>query len=156
MAAGGGGRALLSYDVTLDRVDESVSAARTRQAAITVGTGQNGRVAALNPAELLLAAVGACMLKNIERVAPLLKLDFSGVHIELHGERRDVPPGLARIDYRILLDTEEEERRLELLHRNLRQYGTVFNTVAPGTMISGTLSRGPVPAGRLRDPGPRP
>ncbi|MCK9365774.1 MAG: OsmC family protein [Metallibacterium scheffleri] len=41
-----------------------------------------GRVDAFNPAELLLAAVGACMMKNIERVAPIIGFKFRGVHIE--------------------------------------------------------------------------
>ncbi len=147
---------MLSYEVTLDRVDECVSTARIERAAITVGSGQDGRVAAFNPAELLLAAVGACMLKNIERVAPLLKLRFSAVHIELRGERRDVPPGMARIDYRILVDTEEDERRLKLLHRNVRHYGTVFNTVAQGTPVSGTLVRGRARRDRAEVPGAHP
>ena len=45
------------------------------------------------------------------------------------------------IDYEILVDTDESERRLELLHDNVRKYGTVFNTIAPGTRLAGVLRR---------------
>ena len=41
----------------------------------------------------------------------------------------------------IVLDTDESEQRLALLHQNVKNYGTVFNTVAPGTGLSGVLRR---------------
>jgi hypothetical protein len=46
-----------------------------------------------------------------------------------------------QIDYEILVGTDEPDRRLELLHDNVRKYGTVFNTVAPRTDIRGVLVR---------------
>jgi tRNA A58 N-methylase Trm61 len=42
----------------------------------------------------------------------------------------------------IVVDTDEPDRRLELLHDNVKKYGTVFNTVAPGTDLQGVLVRG--------------
>ncbi len=39
------------------------------------------------------------------------------------------------------IDTEESDRRLDLLHENIRKYGTVFNTVAPVTKLSGSVKR---------------
>jgi hypothetical protein len=53
--------------------------------------------------------------------------------MRLHGVRQDVPPRMESIDYEILFETDESDRRLELLHTNVRQFGTVFNTLAPGT-----------------------
>jgi hypothetical protein len=41
--------------------------------------------------------------------------------------------------YEIVVDTDESDRRLELLHDNVKKFGTVFNTVAPGTQLSGVL-----------------
>ena len=57
--------------------------------------------------------------------------------------RRDAlnPAELERIGYEIVVDTDEPDRRLELLHDNVRKYGTVFNTVAPGTVLEGILRR---------------
>ena len=49
--------------------------------------------------------------------------------------------GWNRIDYESVVDTDEPDRRLELLHDNVKKYGTVFNTVAPGTDLTGVLVR---------------
>lgn len=48
---------------------------------------------------------------------------------------------MARIDHTIEIDTDENEHKLELLHENIRKYGTVYNTVAPGTDLQGVLRR---------------
>ena len=48
---------------------------------------------------------------------------------------------MERITYEIVIDTDEPDRRLDLLHENAKKYGTVFNTVAPGTALSGGLVR---------------
>lgn len=102
-----------------------------------------GREDAFNPAELLLAALTACMLKGIERVAPMLTFELRSVEVRVHGVRQDVPLRMERIDCAIQVDTDEPDRRLELLHENVRKYGTVFNTVALGTHLSGVLIRAP-------------
>ena len=81
------------------------------------------------------------MIKGIERVVPMLKFSFRGVEIRVHGVRQDVPSRMERIDYEIVVDTDEPDRRLELLHDNVKKYGTVFNTVAPGTDLKGVLVR---------------
>ena len=38
--------------------------------------------------------------------------------------------------YEFVVDTDEPDGRLNLLHDNVRKYGTVFDTVAPGTELS--------------------
>ena len=59
----------------------------------------------------------------------------------MDGVRQDVPPKMESITYEIIVDSDEPDRRLELLHDNVKKYGTVFNTVAPGTQLSGVLRR---------------
>jgi hypothetical protein len=71
----------------------------------------------------------------------MLKFSFRGIEIHVHGVRQDVPPRLERIDYEIVVDTDEPDRRLDLLHDNVKKYGTVFNTAAPGTDLQGVLVR---------------
>jgi uncharacterized OsmC-like protein len=131
----------MEFLVTARRLDAHGSLARCKDAEITLDTDLAGRRDAFNPAELLLAALSACMLKGIERVTPLLKFSLRSVEIRVHAVRQDTPPRLESIDYEIRVDTDESDRRLELLHENVRKYGTVFNTVAPGTSISGIMRR---------------
>lgn len=131
----------LSFHVIAHRLDAHGSVARCKGAELSLDTDLSGRPDAFNPAELLLAALSACMIKSIERVTPILKFQWRGVEVRVHGVRQDVPPRLESIDYEILVDSDESEQRLALLHDNVRKYGTVFNTVAPGTRLAGVLRR---------------
>ncbi|HEC18846.1 MAG TPA: OsmC family peroxiredoxin [Gammaproteobacteria bacterium] len=132
---------MLEYEITATRTDAHGSVVRCKQAELIIDTDLKGRADALNPAELLLAAVAACILKNIERIAPIIDFHFHGVTVNVHGDRQDSPPKMSSIDYVINVDTDENDRKLALMHENIKKYGTVYNTVAPGTVLSGTLRR---------------
>ena len=132
---------MLEYSVVANRVDAHGSLARTKDAEITLDTDVKGRVDAFNPAELLLAAVAACMIKGIERIAPVNHFSYRGVEVRLRGLRQDSPPFMAEITYELIIDTDEDDRKLELMHHNVRKYGTIFNTVSAATRLEGTIRR---------------
>ncbi len=46
----------------------------------------------------------------------MLHFAWKGMEVRLHGIRQDAPPKVINIEYEILLDTGEDDRRLELLH----------------------------------------
>jgi uncharacterized OsmC-like protein len=132
---------MLEYNVVARRVDAHGSVARCKDAEITLDTDVSGRPDAFNPAELLLAAIAACMIKGIERVAPMIHFQFRGVEVRLHGVRQDNPPFMSSITYDLVVDTDEDDRRLALLHQNVRKYGTISNTVAAATKLEGKIVR---------------
>lgn len=132
---------MLEYRVEARRVDAHGSVATTKSAEIVMDTDVNGRPDAFNPAELFIASVAACMIKGVERVAPMIHFSFSGVEIRLHAVRQDAPPKIVSIDYEIIVDTDEDDRRLDLLHTNIRKYGTISNTVAAATKLEGIIRR---------------
>jgi uncharacterized OsmC-like protein len=132
---------MLEYSVQARRVDAHGAVASTKAAELVLDTALEGRVDAFNPAELLLAAIAACMIKGIERVAPMLNFRVQGVEVRLHGVRQDSPPKMASIEYELIVDTDEDDRRLDLLHANVRKYGTVSNTVAAWTRLEGVIRR---------------
>ena len=131
----------MRFDVVSVRLSAHASESRCKDALITLDTDMAGNPQAFNPAELLLAALSACMIKGIERVTPILKFELRGVEVRVHGVRQDAPPRMESIRYEIIVDTDEVDRRLDLLHENVKKYGTVFNTVAPGTELTGVLHR---------------
>lgn len=136
---------MLEYSVTARRIDAHGSEARTKEATIALDTDVGGRLDAFNPAELFLAAIAACMIKGIERVMPTLKFELRGVEVKLRGVRQDSPPKMISVDYELIVDTDENDRRLELLHTNVRKYGTISNTVAAATDLTGRIVRRPHP-----------
>jgi uncharacterized OsmC-like protein len=131
----------MQFHVISHRESAHASSATCNNAHIDLDTDLAGNPDAFNPAELLLAAPSACMIKGIERVTPILKFQLRGVEFQVHGVRQDVPPRMESIRYEIVVDSDEPDRRLDLLHDNVKKYGTVFNTVAPGTDLSGVLRR---------------
>ena len=132
---------MLEYRVSARRIDAHGSVASTKKSEIVLDTDISGRRDAFNPAELFLAAIAACMIKGIERVSPMLEFQFRSVEVRLHGVRQDAPPMIVSVDYEIIVDTDESEKRLALLHTNVRKYGTVSNTVAAATTLEGTIRR---------------
>jgi uncharacterized OsmC-like protein len=132
---------MLEYAVQARRIDAHGSEATTKDAKLTLDTDVKGRPDAFNPAELFLAAIAACMIKGIERVIPTLNFDLRGVEVQLHGVRQDSPPKMVSVDYLLIVDTPESDHRLELLHTNVRKYGTISNTVAAALILTGRIVR---------------
>lgn len=132
---------MLEYYVEARRIDAHGSLATAKSAEVVLDTDMKGRPDAFNPAELLLAAVAACMIKGVERLTPMLKFELRGVEVKLHGVRQDNPPKMISIDYEIIIDTDENDRRLQLLHTNIRKFGTISNTVAEAVKLEGAIRR---------------
>jgi uncharacterized OsmC-like protein len=81
------------------------------------------------------------MLNGIERDALMLELELRGVEVKLHGVRQDSPPKMIFIDYEIIIDTGDEDRRLDLRHTNVRKFGTISNTFAQATKLESIIRR---------------
>lgn len=131
----------MEYRIHARRIDRHGSIATAKQAEITLDTDLAGRTDAMNPVELLLSALAACMLKGLERVAPMLKFQFDSAEVTLEATRQDAPPKLTEIRYEIFIGTTEPDQRLDLLHRNVLKYGTISNTLGPAVPLVGTLRR---------------
>lgn len=69
------------HKIRATRIDTHGSLARTKAAEITFDTDIGGRPDAFNPAELFLAAIAPCMIKGIERVAPILNFELLGMEV---------------------------------------------------------------------------
>ncbi|MGV8989325.1 MAG: OsmC family protein [Cypionkella sp.] len=132
---------MTEYHVTARRIDSHGSLAAAKQAEVALDTDLAGRQDAMNPVELLLAALAACMLKGIERVTPMLKFQIAGAEVSLEAVRQDAPPKLTLIRYEIVVDSEESDQRLDLLHRNILKYGTISNTLSAAVPLEGHLRR---------------
>lgn len=131
----------MEHRVHARRIDAHGSLAIAKEAQVTLDTDLAGRRDAMNPVELLLSALAACMLKGIERVTPMLHFQIDGAEVRLEAVRQDAPPKLTLIRYEIVVDSAETEQRLDLLHRNVLKYGTISNTLSGAVPLEGTLRR---------------
>lgn len=131
----------MKYAVKAQRVDENGSLAVAHGARVELATDLSGRKDAMNPVELLLSALAACMIKGVERVTPMLEFQLDTVEVNLEADRQDAPPKLVAIRYEIVVGTEESDRRLDLLLRNILKFGTISNTLAGAVPMTGTIRR---------------
>ena len=103
------------------------------------------------PADLLAAALAACILKNVERFSGLLPFTYQRVRVHVELERQEPPPRIARARYTLRIVTDEPLHRLELLHRNILRFGTITNTLAAACELDGTILAEP-PAAAEQEP----
>lgn len=131
----------MTFSLTATRTDAHGSVAESKATRLTLDTSMAGRMDALNPIELLLASLAACMIKGIERVAPSLDFDYDSVTVALTAIRPATEPRIEEIAYRLEIGTTENDSRLNVLHKNLQKFGTIYNTVSAGTSVHGELVR---------------
>jgi uncharacterized OsmC-like protein len=130
---------MMTFEVQAKRIDARGSLVNSKQAELVIDTGMSGRPDALNPVELLLAALSACIIKGIERVAGTLGIEYETVSVALTAHRPFDEARIEDITYVIRIGTDVDQAKLELLHKNLMKFGTIYNTVKTGTKLSGTI-----------------
>jgi uncharacterized OsmC-like protein len=128
-----------SYDVHAETIGDGTSEAHTKQATILFDSSPRQGDLLPGPADLLTTAFAACVLKNVERMAAILPFRYKRATIDVHSERQDSPPRMTRIRYRLEVVTDEPPERVDLLHRNLRRHGTVYNTLAAACDVDGEI-----------------
>ena len=143
---------VLTYTVDAGRTGPGVSIGRTRHAEIRFDTGVDLSDDLFGPADLLGAAFAACMLKNVERFSQILPFRYESASVQVSLEREERPPRIALIHYQLHLITDEPHHRVELLQRNLVEFGTIYNTLAAACEVSGEVVA-QAPTQQARGPG---
>jgi uncharacterized OsmC-like protein len=132
-----------SYRVTAHMTHPGVATGLARGSEIDFDVSRSRSDELPGPAELLALSLGACILKNVERFSRLLSFAYEGAEVNIEAERQDDPPRFTTLRYELRIRTEEDQHRVELLHRNLRRFGTVYNTLASSCEVDGSIVAGP-------------
>lgn len=91
------------------------------------------------PAHLLASALAACLLKNVERFHHMLPFAYTSASVEVELERHDAPPAIVSARYVLEVHSDEPAARCALLHKNVRKFGTITNTLAAACELHGTF-----------------
>jgi uncharacterized OsmC-like protein len=128
-----------TYHVTTARVDDSHARITARGHELTLNIKKGAGEAGFNAAETLLAALGTCMLTNVNAISEKMRLQIDEAHIEFDADRSDEPPALTEIRYRLTLKSPEPREKLQELADLCFKWGTVTNTLVNGLVPQGTL-----------------
>ncbi len=142
--SGEGEGGVRTYHVIVDRQDEGQAQASSHGHTLTLGVRRGDPTTGFNAAETLLAALGVCLITNVNALAAKMRLQVDGVRVEVEGDRRDEPPGLVQVRYRLFLDSPESPDKLDKLHEVAFKWGTVTNTLLDGVTVHGELEIGDV------------
>ena len=134
---------ILRHSVEAAVVQPGLARATSREASISFGTSVEPSPSLMGPADLLASAFAACVLKNVERFARLLRFAYTTASIRVTLERQEKPPRITSVQYALHIVTAEPPHRVDLLHRNIVKYGTVYNTLAAVCPVSGSITAEP-------------
>lgn len=81
-----------SYHVSMHREDELHARAEAHGHTLQLGVHRGDPEAGFNAAETLMAALGACLMANINSMAASMHLQIGDARIKINGVRRSDPP----------------------------------------------------------------
>ncbi len=128
-----------NYRVTVTRQDSAHALAEARGHSLVLNIKKGHGEAGFTAAETVMAALGACLLTNVNALGDKMRLKIDEARIEFDAERRDEPPALTRISYRLILKSSEPPEKLAELHELCVKWGTVTNTLMNGLTPQGEL-----------------
>ena len=130
---------MLEYNIKALSLAGGEAVATANNGTIHFDASAGGEDKLPNPEELLLTSLAACMLKNVERFSEILKYNYTQAKVSIKGVRNDRPPYMSKIDYVLQIETEMDEKKLHLLHKNILKFGTITNTIAKAAELNGTI-----------------
>jgi uncharacterized OsmC-like protein len=131
--------ASMNYHVDVTIQNDSHAIAETRGHRLKLNVKKGAGEAGFNAAETLLAALGACLLTNVNAIGEKMRLKVDSARIEFEASRRDEPPVLTEIRYKLILKSPEPTEKLQELADLCVKWGTVMNTLVNGLTPQGVL-----------------
>lgn len=128
-----------NIQVRVTRQDEFHAVAETRGHLLVLNVKKGSGEAGFTAAETLMAALGTCLLTNINGIGDKMHLSIDEAHVEFEAERSDEPPVITRISYRLILKSNEPVEKLAELYELSKKWGTVTNTLIGGLTPQGEL-----------------
>lgn len=88
--------------------------------------------------ELLLSAIGTCLMTTLVGAARKRKIELSRVEFNVTGEHQDAPSRFVSIDVEAIVEAEASQEEIDKLLTIAKRGCTVSNTVARSAPISVT------------------
>ncbi len=134
------------YRVSLRRQENGeTTIASVRDFELRLASKSGDPSVGINPAETLLAAVGACITSSLGLVARNSRVRLDRVEVVVEGTRQDSPPMMIFIRYTVFLDTPEPDDKVDRLLRIAERNSTVISTLKGAVDVQGGWRRGPQP-----------
>jgi uncharacterized OsmC-like protein len=128
----------MEYSITANSSDSGVGEVDAKNNHYTFGISKDHKEMA-GPVEILLSAFAACCLKNVERFSSILNFPYEHAQIKVKGIRQDKPPLMKEIIYTLEIKSSDNNLNIDLLHKNIQKFGTIYNTLNQSSAITGEI-----------------
>lgn len=112
---------------------------KIKQSEISFGITPESADSLPNPAELFLGSFSSCILKNVERFSILMNFKYTNAEIVVNATRLEKPPRMDEINYELRIYSNDSNLNIDLLKKNIENFGTIFNTVKLSCSIIGEI-----------------
>lgn len=126
-------------EITVSATGIGTATALTNGAPLVINTAEHPGSRLPTPIDLLLSAFAASLLQSFEHFSRLLRFRYRAATVRVTADHDVHPARLVRLRYVLRLDSDEDPRRIELLHRTMKQFGTVYNTLAAACEVTGAI-----------------
>jgi uncharacterized OsmC-like protein len=125
--------------VIINQINSQQVAAEAHGQKITLSTVGDNPSAGLTAPEVVLAALGTCIVSNIKKGAREMELQIDDVAITVTAEKRTNPLGLNNVQYVVTLYSSEPKEKLQILYEKATTNGTATNALLEGLKPGGEL-----------------
>ena len=130
------------YKVELRRTAALLTTVATvRGFGLELGAKSGDPTVGFNPAETLLAAVGACITSSLGLVASNSDVEIGALEVVVSGIRQDAPPRMISIHYALTIETKADDQKVERILRLAERNSTVVSTLQGALNITGEWRR---------------
>lgn len=129
----------MDYSIQAQSTSKNSASVSIKQADINFGITPETNDELPNPAELFLGSFASCILKNVERFSIMMHFQYSQAKINVKATRLKKPPRIDSIQYELTIYCQDSQLNIDLLRRNIENYGTIFNTVKISCKIEGEI-----------------
>jgi uncharacterized OsmC-like protein len=131
----------MKYSITASSSSKNNASINIKQSEINFGITPASDDTLANPAELFLGSFSACILKNVERFSILMNFEYSKAEIIVNSTRLEKPPRMDEINYELRIYSQDTHLNINLLKKNIENFGTIFNTVKSSCSIIGEIKK---------------
>ena len=132
----------MTFRVNLERKQNNpVAQATVRDFSLPLGIISGDFSFGFNPAETLLSAAAACLTSAFILVAKNSQVDVGNINVEMEGVRQSDPPRLISLNYRVFVETEASDEKIDTLLKLATRNSTVVSTLSQVLELNGEWKR---------------
>jgi uncharacterized OsmC-like protein len=118
--------------VVISQINPQQVVAEAHGQKITLSIVGDDPSAGLTAPEIVLTALGTCIVSNIKKGAREMGLRIDDVAITVTAEKRVDPLGLNNVQYAVMLRSSELKEKLQALYERATTNGTATNALLEG------------------------